>query len=132
MFNNLFSSIAIVVLLTSPALALDFEFGPYFDGVTDITSYINSNDGDSMAATGLCSGTLVKVMNDGEMVGSLFSPCALGGLTYSGDAESALLIGASIINVMGLHFSVFRDTTNTDWTYGIGISLSGLGNQLVK
>ena len=132
--------VAVLFLFVSPAGAVNFNIGPYYDGPQDVTQFVKDlgSDKTSRLATGVCNGILAKVENDGKWIADLLSPCAFGAAAYqAGDeADATILFGAQLINIMGLRFGVYRQVAGADgssgWVYGGGISITGMSDKLLE
>jgi len=140
--------IAIVIALcftfttSGQADALDLSVGPFLDEMTDTTMRVTgfSRDSVSQIGTGLCYGTLFKVTNKDKHFADILSPCVLGSASYQGEAETDVLVGAKVFEIMvfnaGILYNATRNEPRDKWydnfSYGLGMTLTGFGEAVTN
>ena len=135
--TTILPAVAILLsVLATRSEAVEFKVGPYTDGTAAVTAYAHdfSRTGTSRAATGICGMTLARVSYQGKWIADVFTPCALGATTIQGEASPTGLIGAELVNVLGLRGGVYYNTADADHrlTWTLGINLLGLTNKVAQ
>ena len=131
-------ALALVLLFGVEVFAQDkftFSFAPE-SKISDIQVYGKSfENSDAKAGAGLCYGPIWSAEYGKRWIADFVSVCGLGmvNTTDSNDkGQTDGVVGLEIVNLMGLQGVILFDPVKGEVGYGVGISITGLGKQLLK
>lgn len=133
--KHLLLAISLVLAMVSSAAALQLQETAKMT-IKDAQFYLRpfkGNNAMAKAAAGVCYGSLYTLRKqNGTPVADIFSVCGVASSRVKGQAEFSGGIGIMPFSIMGLQTTIMYDPIDGEMVWGLGFSLTGIMDQLLK